>query len=141
VAQSDPEHLGAVRLLPYLGWACLEAGDADRAEEVVLEGIERSRAQGHGLALVELLRVHGMVLAEQHRREEAERAFELAVSVARSMRYPYAEARALYEQGLMYAGAPDASIGKDRLERAAEIFRSLGSRPYCDLAQRALAHS
>ena len=47
------------------------------------------------LALVELLRMHGMVLARQRRWDEAERAFEEAVSVAGSVPYPYAEARPL----------------------------------------------
>ena len=53
-----------------------------------MEGIERTSAQGHRLALVELLKVRGVVLARQHRWVEAERAFEEAVSVARSVRYP-----------------------------------------------------
>ena len=61
----------------------------------MLEGIEQARAQGHRLALVELLRVRGMVLARRRRWNEAEQAFEEAVSVARSIRYPYAEARSL----------------------------------------------
>ena len=51
--------------------------------------------QGHRLALVELVRVRGMVLARRRRWDEAERAFEEAVPIARSLRYPYAEARAL----------------------------------------------
>jgi hypothetical protein len=72
----------------YQGWANLELGDDDRAEGVMMEGIERTSAQGHRLALVELLKVRGVVLARQHRWVEAERAFEEAVSVARSVRYP-----------------------------------------------------
>jgi uncharacterized protein HemY len=60
---------------------------------VTVEGIERARAQGHRLALVELLRVRGMVLAKRGRWDEAERTFEEAASVARSIRYPHAEAR------------------------------------------------
>jgi tetratricopeptide (TPR) repeat protein len=137
VERSDPEELGVVRLLPHLAWAYLELGDDARAEEVVLEGIERVRAQGHKLALVELLRVRGMVLARRRRWDEAEGAFEEAVSVARSVRYPYAEARALYEWGLMYVGRPDKKQGRGRLEEAAEIFGALGSRPYSDLAKKA----
>jgi tetratricopeptide (TPR) repeat protein/transcriptional regulator with XRE-family HTH domain len=139
VDRSYPEELGTVRLLPYLSWAYLELEDADHAEEVVLEGIERARAQGHKLALVELLKVGGMVLASQRRWDEAERAFEEAVSVARSVRYPYAEARALYEWGLMHVGKSDPKQGRHQLEKAAEIFRELDSRPYSELAQKALA--
>ena len=139
VERSDPEELGIVRLLPYLAWAYLELGDGDRAEEVVLEGIERARAQGHRLALVELLRVRGMVMARRRRWDVAEHVFQEAVSVARSIRYPYAEARALYEWGLMYAGKPESRQARERLEEASEIFRGLGSRPYSDLAQKVIS--
>lgn len=139
VEGSDPEELGMVRLLPCLAWAYLESGNEARAEEVVLEGIERARAHGHRLALAGLLRLRGMVLARRHRASEAEHAFEKAVSVAKSMRYPYAEARALYEWGLMYVGGPHAKQGRDRLEEAAGILRRLGERPYSDLAREAMA--
>lgn len=136
VERSNPEELGILRLLPYLAWAYLESGNEDRAGEVVLAGTERAKAQGNRLALVELSRVRGMVLARQRRWDEAERAFEEAVSVARSIRYPYAEARSLYEWGSMQAGRPKAE--RRRLEEAAGIFRRLGSRPYLELAQKAL---
>lgn len=97
------------------------------------EGIGRARAQGHRLALVELLRVCGMVLARRSSRDEAEHAYQEAASVARSVRYPYAEARALYEWGSMYVSAPER--GRDLLGKAAEIFRGLGARPYSDLVR------
>jgi hypothetical protein len=35
--------------------------------------------------------------------------------------------------------AAGEKLGQDRLEKAAEIFRGLGSRPYSDLAQNAMA--
>ena len=54
------------------------------------------------------------------------------------LRYPYAEARTLYEWGLMCAGSPGTDQGLKRLEAAAEIFRRLGSRPYVGLAQKAM---
>jgi hypothetical protein len=39
----------------------------------------------------------------------------------------------------MYVGRPDPKQSRDRLEEAAEIFRELGSRPYSDLTQKAMA--
>jgi tetratricopeptide (TPR) repeat protein len=135
--RSNPEELGILRLLPFLAWAYLESGNEGRAEEVVLAGTERAQAQGNRLALADLSRVRGMLLARQRRWDEAERAFEEAVSVARSIRYPYAEARALYQWGSMQAGRPE--IKRDRLEEAAGVFRRLGSRPYLELARKALA--
>lgn len=142
VEGSEPEDLGTVRLLPLLAQAYLEAGDGGRAEEVALEGVERARAQGNRLALAELLRVRGMVLAREHRGDQAERAFDEAVSVARSIGFPYAEARALYEWGSSpHVGGRDPEQAQDRLEEAVEIFERLGSRPYADLARKALAGS
>jgi tetratricopeptide (TPR) repeat protein len=139
VARSDPEELGAVRLLPYLAWARLELGDADRAEKAALGGVDRARSQGHTLALVDLLRVLGMTRSRRRGRDEAQRAFGEAVSTARAMGHRYAEARALYEWGLADAGVPEGGQGRDRLEEAARMFRALGSRPYAELAQNALA--
>jgi tetratricopeptide (TPR) repeat protein len=141
VEGSYPEELGVVRLLPYLAWAYLELGDDDRAQEVVLEGIERARTQGNRLALVELLKVRGMVLARRRSQDEAESAFEEAVSVARSVGYPFAEARVLYEWGSVGVVGPNPTRGRARLEEAGEIFRRLGSRPYSKLAQKAIAGS
>ncbi|HLL40009.1 MAG TPA: tetratricopeptide repeat protein, partial [Rubrobacteraceae bacterium] len=138
VERSNLEEVGVARLLPLLAWAYLELGDDARADQVALEGIERARAQGHRLALVELLRVRGMVLGRRGTWDEAERAFEETVSIARSVRYPYAEARALYEWGLMHVNMPDPRKARGRLEEAAEIFRGLGSHPYTDLAQKAM---
>ena len=39
----------------------------------------------------------------------------------------------------MYVGKPDSHQARGRLEEAAEIFLGLGSRPYSDLAQKAMA--
>lgn len=139
VESSEPEELGVVRLLPYLAWAYVELGDDVRAQEVVLGGIEWARAQGNRLSLAELLKVRGMVLARRNGRDEAERTFEEAVSVARSVGYSYAEARALYEWGSMCVAGQDPKSGRARLGEAGEIFRRLGARPYSDLTRKALA--
>lgn len=139
VEESDPEELGKVRLLPYQAWAYLKLGDDERATEVVSKGVERARARGHRLALVELLRVRGMMLSRQHRWDEAEDAFEEAASVARPVRYPYAEARALYEWSSMNIARSDTKQGRDLLAAAEEIFRRLGAQPYTKLTERGRA--
>jgi tetratricopeptide (TPR) repeat protein len=139
VERSDPEELGVARLLPYLAWAYLELEDDDRAEDVVQGGIDRARAQGNRLTLVELLRVRGMVLARRRGWDEEERIFEEAVSIARSLRNPYAEARTLYERGLMCAGKLDPKQSREQFEAAAAIFQRLGSRPYSEMVQKAMA--
>ncbi len=139
VEQADVEELGIVSLLPLLAWAYLEMGDATRADAVARGGIARARQQGHKLALVELLRVHGMALARQGREAEAEQAFEEAVAAARELPYPYAEGRALYEWGHVSTGQQEPQQAWARLEAAATIFERLEALPYAERARQALA--
>ena len=80
-----------------------------------------------------------MTMSRRRRWDGAQRAFEEAVSVSRVIGHQYAEARALYEWGLADAGGPEGRQGRDRIEKAGRIFRALGSRPYAELAQKALA--
>jgi adenylate cyclase len=106
---------GGFRVLieTILAWALLEAGQEVRAEELAAETVARGREQGEKLALVDALRVHGMTLVRQGRSDEASPIFEEALVLARSLPYPYAEARTLAEMG--------------RHKEALEIFRRLGA--------------
>ncbi len=88
---------------------------------------------------MDLLRVLGTTMSRRRGREEAQHAFGEAVAVARAIGNRYAEARALYEWGLADTGGPEGRHVRDRLEEAAKMFRALGSRPYAELAQKALA--
>jgi tetratricopeptide (TPR) repeat protein len=133
------EEQQVTRLLPCLGSAYLELGEVDRAEETVMTGRERAARQSHRLALVDLLRVQGVLRSRQGRRAEAEHAFGDAVSLARSMPYPYAEARALYEWGRMQGAKEEPLLAQSRLEDAGAIFRRLGARPHIERMQQALA--
>ena len=126
-------------LLPTLARAHLEAGDQERAEQVAMEALDRARPQHHRLALVDALRVHGMVHRSAGRWQEAQRAFEEATDLVRPMPYPYAEARALYEWGLMHLQKRERKQARERLEQALTIFRRLGARPYAERTEQALA--
>jgi predicted ATPase/transcriptional regulator with XRE-family HTH domain len=126
-----PEHEGLL-LLSVLAWACLEEGHVARAEALAEAGIRRATAGGHRHAQVELQRVRGMVRARQSRWDEAELDFDEALALARSLPYPYAEARTLYQLGLMatrrvpgFQGALEE--GRARLEGGLAIFRRLGA--------------
>jgi tetratricopeptide (TPR) repeat protein len=127
------------RLLPSLGSVYLELGEKDRAEDTVTKGLERASRQSHRLALVDLLRLQGVLHTRQDHWEEAERAFAEAVALARTMAYPYAEARALYEWGRMHGTRGESVPAKERFEEASRIFRQLGARPYVERAEQALA--
>jgi tetratricopeptide (TPR) repeat protein len=108
-----------------LAWALLEAGEETRADELVGETVARGRAQGEKLALVDALRVHGMVLTKLQQKDEAAAVLEEGLELARSLPYPYAEARILAEL--------------DRLEEALAIFRRLGARKDIERMEQELA--
>ncbi|HET9979335.1 MAG TPA: AAA family ATPase [Ktedonobacterales bacterium] len=144
VAGSDIGELGITRLLPYLAWAHAERGDYAAAERILTEGIAWATEQQHRLALVDLLTMRGKVLRMQReqqgqaRHDEAVRALDDALSMARQMSYPHAEGRALYELGRLNASE---SEGPELFEEALAIFRRLGARPDIERTERALAQS
>lgn len=120
-----PEHdwLYATVLLSTLAWAHLESGDPGKAEGLADRAIEESAAMQNRVDDLGALRVKGMALARQGREKEAKAVFEEALSSARSMPHPYAEARILREYGKLCAG----ESAKELLSAAKETFRWLGA--------------
>lgn len=135
----DGGELGVMRLLPILAEAQAAVGDSTAAEHILADAVAQARAQGHRLALVDLLRAHGVVLAQQERVEEAVRVFEEAVNLARIMTYPYAEGRVLYAMGCLHSAVGERQAACERLQEALVIFRRLGARPDEVRAAQALA--
>jgi len=110
-----------------LAWALLEVGDVTRAELLIGETVARGREQAQALALVDALRVQGKVLGRQGRKQEATQILEEGLALARSLPYPYTEARILEE-----LGRPDeALVIVERLGAMKDIerMRSVGTPP------------
>jgi class 3 adenylate cyclase/tetratricopeptide (TPR) repeat protein len=108
-----------------LAWAWLEQGDVTRARELADGAVTRGRVQGEVLALVDALRVQGMVLRTAGQEDEAKSILEEGLTLARSLPYPYAEARSLVELG--------------RLEEALVIFQRLGAMKDVEQTEREVA--
>lgn len=123
--------------LSTLAQAYLALGEVDRADAVVRRALPQAR-QAYPITVPTVLTARAMVRGRQNRWHEAEAALSEAVSLARSMSYPYAEAQALYEWGLMHmqCGRPDQA--RERLREALAIFSRLGARPYVERIERAL---
>lgn len=107
-----------------LAWAHLEGGDARRAAELSVRAVDRARKTGEILALVDALRVLGMVFTKQGQREEAGAVFHEGLALARSLPYPYAEARILVEMGA--------------LDEALAIFRRLAAAKDVERVEQSL---
>lgn len=131
-------HTDLVSVLPILAWAYLESGGLARGEQIAEEAVNRATAQSNALALVDALRVQGMVLTREQRCEAAEVAFDASLSLSRRMPYPCAEARALYESGILIGGQNEPVCTRDRLEQALVIFERLGAQKDSEKTRRAL---
>jgi tetratricopeptide (TPR) repeat protein len=122
------EEYDVTALLPVLAWAHLEMGGTAQAGDVVEQALRRTRPENFRVVLVEALRVQAMVAARQEQWEEAECALEEGIGLARSMPYPYAEARLLHLSGRLHTQAGKPETAQERLEAALAIFQRLGAR-------------
>lgn len=140
IEAADPGEMGIMRLLPSFAQARAVLGDVADADRILAEGIQRATAQQHLFALVDLLRAHGTILGMQgqDRLEEAEHACDEAIALARRLRYPYAEGRALYTLGCLHGSAQRRQEAQERLAAALAIFRRLGARSDAERAEKAL---
>jgi adenylate cyclase len=126
------------RVLTTRAWAELRMGDLTGAEETAERAIALIQERGHLLHLPDALRVKGMILREQEQWDEAQQAFEEAISRARSMPFPYSEGRALYEQGLMHKRQGLDAEAELRLREALSIFQTLGAQKDVEWAEEEL---
>jgi tetratricopeptide (TPR) repeat protein/transcriptional regulator with XRE-family HTH domain len=120
-------------LLPSLAWAQLESGAVAEARESSRQAVERARAQGNQVILVEALRIRAMVDCREGRTEDALTDLEEGLTRARAMPYPYAEARLLHVLGATYAGRRTEPAGalndaREVLAAALVIHERLGAR-------------
>jgi tetratricopeptide (TPR) repeat protein len=125
-------------VLPPLAWAYLELGDEQRAETLAAESRTRALADHLHLFLVDALRVQALIAVRQARWHDAQQAMEEGLALCRAMPYPYAEAKALYVYGQLYAAKGDRGLARERYEAALAICARLGEGLYRPHVERAL---
>ncbi len=135
---SEHDWVYATVLLTTLAWGRLETGDEKEAEKLADRATEEAARMKNWVDMVGVLRVKGMALARQSREEEASAAFEEALSLARSMPYPYAEARVLREYGTLHVHKEAIDLARKDLSAALGIFRRLGAGRDVEEVERAL---
>jgi hypothetical protein len=91
------------------------------------------------VVLVDAWRVAAMIAAWQEQWQAANSAVETALALARSMRYPYAEAKILYVSGLAHLHVGNRAAAGDQLRAALAILNRLGERLYAAHVERTLA--
>ncbi|HEX6507936.1 MAG TPA: AAA family ATPase, partial [Chloroflexota bacterium] len=136
----DPASLDypqALELLRVLAQAYLGVGNVPRAQELLAICIERGRTQNERLYLVDMREVQGRFFARQERWEEARSVFREMEDMARDMSFPYGEARALYECGVMLIQRGSPMEAREQLEQAGANFKRLGAGLYLERTERA----
>jgi tetratricopeptide (TPR) repeat protein len=135
---SDLQWLYDVLLLSILAEAYADMGDAAKAEEVVDIAQTRARLMYNRVDGLEALRVRAKILTMQGNRKEASAALEEALSCARSMPYPYAEAKLSREYGILHLRQGEPGRAWERLSVALEVFRRLGAKKDAEQTRRTL---
>jgi len=100
---------------------------------VALNGQQRGRR-----ALLDILRVRGLLRMEQRRWREAEDAIEHSLALACSMPFPYAEAKALHVCGQLHGAKHEPQQAREKYTRALSICDELGEGLYRPHIEQAL---
>ena len=131
----------AVPLEQLLAWAHLETGEEAQAEDLIRRGLERAAAETLRMRKADWLRIQAMLLAQQERWTEAESALDEALSLVRSMPYPYGEARLLYQSGVMRLRRGESAPAREQLAEALAIFQRLGAERDVERARQVLLNA
>lgn len=126
----DPAAESDARFLLPLTWAFNEIGNLKAANEVLARA--EVAAEKRSTYVPDVLRIEGMLLARQDRWDDAGLAFTRAATEAHALPYPYSEARAYYEHGIMQIQKGELQEARKKLDLALALFQRLGARPYIE---------
>ena len=128
----------ALSLVAMLAWAHLELDDVARAHELAAQATARAVTEHNRLALIDALRISGMIAARHQRWQEAETSLSEALSLSQTMRCPYHEARVRYTFGLLEIARAAVTQASEQLAAARATLETLGERLYRGAVERAL---
>lgn len=133
----DALHLDALRLVPLLAHAYLELGREAEADVEVGRALKRAGEMKHRLVLVDVLRVQALLMMRRREWAKAGSALDEALDLARTISYPYAEAKALYVAGQLHAAQGELARAREEYRAALAICDWLGEALYRPLVERA----
>jgi tetratricopeptide (TPR) repeat protein len=121
-------HLWINETRPVYARACLETGDLERAEALLTDHMVWVEQTGKRQGKVEGLRVRGILAARRGQWEDAARDFAEALTVARQMSMPYAQARILDAWGTMHDSRGESVRACTLLLESLTLFSRLGAQ-------------
>jgi class 3 adenylate cyclase/tetratricopeptide (TPR) repeat protein len=117
-------------MMPLLAWALLETGEEAQAEALLERAAPQAVEQHHMLALLDVLRIRGILRTRQGRWTEAQAALEDGLTRARALPHPYAEVKLLYALGQIDVARAHAEAAREHFRAALEICDQLGEGLY-----------
>jgi transcriptional regulator with XRE-family HTH domain/tetratricopeptide (TPR) repeat protein len=128
-----------IELQTLYAWGLLQLGALAEAEALTLQAVQDARDHAMGLLLPDALRVRALCAIEQQEWLVATDALEQAIALCARMPYPYAEAKARYVSGQMWAARGEPARAKAQFEEALAICQRLGERLYGEAIERSLS--
>jgi hypothetical protein len=126
-------------ILPTLAAAYDALGVPARAVTILDGMITRALAANDRLAAVRARVVRARSLGHLGESQRALEELDAVITSTREMPYPYMEARALFERGVLVLDAANIENGERSLREALAIFQRLGARPDCEKTEALLA--
>jgi class 3 adenylate cyclase/tetratricopeptide (TPR) repeat protein len=126
-------------LLVLLAWADHALGRRAEAHAELDDALDRARTHNLRPSLARGLVLRAQLAREQSRWSQAADALDESIALCRAMPYPYAEAKALYAYGQLYAAKGELEQARERYQAAQAILNQLGERLYTEHVERALA--
>jgi tetratricopeptide (TPR) repeat protein/transcriptional regulator with XRE-family HTH domain len=128
-----------VELLSVLAQAHLELGELDRARAYAGLAVDHARRMETWIQGIRALEVHGMVLARDGHHDLARAAYQEGLDRARTMRFPYGQARVLHAYGLLERQQQDRGAAHAKFAQALAILERLGADNDAQRLRRAIA--
>ena len=117
---------GLARLVEWLGWAALLAGQSGRAQELMEQELAHARAAGDPLAEKSALERLGHVAARQRQPARALLFYEQALALARQVGDQQQQADLLWSLGIQHAELGQRDQALAQAQAAVDLLRSLG---------------
>ena len=128
-----------IELQTLYAWGLLQLGALAEAEALTLQAVQGARDHAMGLLLPDALRVRALCAIERQEWLVATDALEQAIALCARMPYPYAEAKALYVSGQMWAARGESARAEAQFQEALAICQRLGERLYGEAIAQALS--
>jgi tetratricopeptide (TPR) repeat protein len=132
------EERGVVKLLPIIAWAHHDLGNAGDAERTIEEWTKRVSRQDMTRLRADGLRIRAMIAQRDCHPDLARNTLKAALSLCKTMSYPYSEAKTLYVYGLVLKEQAEVSLAREHLEMAQAILDELGECEYSKVVSLAI---